>query len=54
MAEAETERLIALRVPAALDKKLEELAKKLKRSKSDLIREAIQTLIGMHRDAGTI
>lgn len=43
--------IISAQVSSALNDELEKLAKETKRSKSDLIREACISLVGMYRNA---
>ena len=43
--------IISSQVPAAMNQELEKIAKETKRPKSDLIREAISSFIGMYKNA---
>ena len=42
---------IIARVPKAVDEQLDKLVKETGRTKSELIREAVIALIGMHKNA---
>lgn len=43
--------ILSVRVPKVVDEQLNRIAEETGRTKSQLIREAVIALIGMHRDA---